>query len=195
MLELLQTLQDSNYALWVKESSTTYVAILAFHTIGLVFLVGISGATAMRILGVAKSMPLAPLQDFFPLMYAGAWINVITGMALLTLYPFDYAKNPVIYLKLACIGVAIVALRKLRAAVFDGGVDSEVGANTSRARVLSWTLIVAWLVATFCGRVVAYQWATRIETALAVAIFFLIAGVLGYGLARALGWNQAHSPN
>jgi hypothetical protein len=187
MLDLLQTLQDSSYALWVKESSTTYVAILAFHTIGLAFLVGISGATAMRILGVAKAMPLGPLKDFFPLMYAGAWINVATGVLLLTLYPFDYAKNPIIYIKLAFIGVAIVVLRKLRAIVFDSGVEPDTAANNSQARALSWLLLIAWIVATFCGRVVAYQWATRIETAFAVLVFFVVAGIVGALLARVFG--------
>ena len=78
-MEILEALEASGFSMWVKGSSTAYVAVLAFHTNGLAFLVGISGATAMRILGVARSIPLQAMEDFFPLMYVGMGINVLTG--------------------------------------------------------------------------------------------------------------------
>ena len=195
MFELLQTLQDSDYAMWIKEHSTAYTFFLAFHTIGLAFLVGVSGTTAMRILGVAKSIPLAAMSEFFPLMFAGAWINVATGLVLLSLYPLDYSKNPIIYIKLAFILMAVVLLRALRATVFGPGVDAEAAAKTSRARTLSWSMLATWIVATFCGRVVAYQWPTRIQSAVAVVAFFLVAGVLGYALGRSMGWIKPSPAN
>ena len=83
------------------DHTTAYVAFLAFHTIGLVFLVGVSGVVAMRILGVARSLPLGPLLDFFPLQYLGVCINVVTGVVLLCLYPTDYIVDPTMYIKAA----------------------------------------------------------------------------------------------
>ncbi len=64
MMALLEALESSGFAMMVKESNTGYVATLAFHSIGMAFLVGISGATALRVLGVARSLPLAPMEDF-----------------------------------------------------------------------------------------------------------------------------------
>ena len=43
MMEILTAIEASGFSMWIKENSTGYVAILAFHTWGLVFLVGISG--------------------------------------------------------------------------------------------------------------------------------------------------------
>ncbi len=171
---ILEAIEASAFAMWVKESSTAYVAVLAFHTIGLAFLVGISGALAMRILGVARAMPLEPLQDFFPLMFAGAAINVFTGAILMVLYPTNYLTEPTIYIKLAAIALAVVILRKLRGALFDGQANPERVAEARPMKVMAGALLCAWLVATVAGRVMAYTMPTKIQTAVAVLVFLSV---------------------
>ena len=183
-MEILQALEASGYAMWVKESSTAYVAVLAFHTIGLTFLVGISGATAMRILGVARSMPLAPMEDFFPLMYAGFWINAVTGTVLLTLYPTNYFTDPTIYIKLGAIVVAMIVVAKLRAHVFAGGASLDTAAGSKRAKVLASTLLTVWFVALVAGRVTAYTVPTKLQTAAAAIVVVLLALLVGYIAGR-----------
>jgi hypothetical protein len=188
MMELLQALESSGFSMWVKESSTAYVAVLAFHTIGLAFLVGISGATAMRILGVARAIPLEPMQDFFPLMYAGFWINAFTGTVLLCLYPTDFLTEPTIYIKLVAVVVAMLLVRKLHREVFRGGLDVETVAATRTVKIQAGVLLSVWLVATVAGRVMAYTMPTKIQTAAAVVIFLAIAGLIGYVVGRLSGW-------
>ncbi len=122
---VLAALESSGFAMFVKESTTIYTATLALHAIGLAFLVGISGGTALRILGVARSLPLAPMEDFFPLMWAGFWINALTGVVLLMLYPTDFLANAAIYIKLGAVACAIVNIRMLRAHVFRGGAKLD----------------------------------------------------------------------
>ena len=192
MMEILQALEASGYAMWVKESSTAYVAVLAFHTIGLTFLVGISGATAMRILGVARSMPLAPMEDFFPLMYAGFCINAVTGTVLLTLYPTDFLTDPTIYIKLTAIVVAMIVIAKLRAHVFAaGGASLDTAAGSKRAKVLASTLLTVWFVALVAGRVTAYTVPTKLQTAAAAIVVVLLALLVGYIAGRSLGWIKS----
>ena len=188
MIEILTALEDSGFSMMVKESSTAYVAVLAFHTIGLAFLVGISGAIAMRILGAARSMPLEPMQDFFPLMYTGLLINVVTGVVLFCLYPTNYATDLAFYIKLGAIVVAVVSLRKLSALLFESGADADAAAETKRAKVLAITLLVVWLIATTAGRVTAYTVPTKLATAGAVAVFMTLALVIGYAVGRQMGW-------
>lgn len=187
-MELLNALEHSGYAMWVKESSTAYVVVLAFHTIGLSFLVGISGATALRVLGAARSMPLAPMEDFFPLMFVGLWINVFTGAVLLTLYPTQYVVDPIIYIKLTAIVAAMVLLRKLKSHLFGTGSNPEQAADTPRAKRLAASMLLAWLVATICGRVTAYDLATRLQTVAAFIIVLGAALLIGYFVGRSLGW-------
>ena len=113
MQEFLQTIEASRFAMFVKESSTAYTATLAFHTIGLSFWVGISVGIALRVLGVAKSLPLAPLKDFLPLMYVGLVVNAATGLILMTLYPTRFLTSPTMYVKLVALTLAAITMQRL----------------------------------------------------------------------------------
>ncbi|MDP6376859.1 MAG: hypothetical protein QF515_01925 [Pseudomonadales bacterium] len=192
-MELLQALEASGFSMWVKESSTAYVAVLAFHTVGLAFLVGISGAIALRILGGARSMPLEPMEDFLPLMYAGLCINAVTGLVLICLYPTNYFTEPTIYIKLAAVVVAMVLMQKVRGIAF--GADASIGTpdGLKRARTLSIVMLIAWLIATVAGRVTAYTMPTKLQTAGAVIVFLVLALLVGYGLGKSLGWFESES--
>ena len=187
MMEILGAIEASGFSMWVKESSTAYVSILAFHTWGLVFLVSISGTTALRILGVARSMPLAPMEGFFPLMWVGLLINAVTGSLLLLLYPTKYFVDLSFYIKLACVVTAIVIIRKLQLLVFHSGVVADEAAESRQAKQLAVMLLLAWLVATVTGRVMAYSVATKIETGIAAVVMLLILLALGRLFGRKLG--------
>ena len=166
MMELLQALEASRFAMFVKESGTAYTAFLAFHTIGLAFLVGISGGTALRVLGVARNLPLAPMEDFFPLLYAGFWINAVTGVVLLSLYPTKYVVDPTMYIKLSAVALAMVALRLFRAHVFGEKATLDTAAGAKKAKVLAVAMLTAWMIAITAGRVTAYTPITKIQTAI-----------------------------
>jgi hypothetical protein len=187
-MEYLEALEASGFSMFIKESSTAYVAFLAFHTIGLVFLVGVSGVVAMRILGVARSLPLGPLLDFFPLLYLGVSINVVTGLVLLCLYPTDYIVDPTMYIKAAAIVVAIIMVRKLKTFLLDleAGVTTEE--QSKDMKMWARTLLIAWLFAVLAGRTVAYGLATKIQTAVAVLIVVSLVLLVGYLVGRGLGW-------
>jgi hypothetical protein len=187
-MEYLEALEASGFSMFIKESSTAYVAFLAFHTIGLVFLVGVSGVVAMRILGVARSLPLGPLLDFFPLLYLGVCINVVTGLVLLCLYPTDYIVDSTMYIKAAAIVVAIIMVRKLKTFLLnlEAGVTTEE--ESKNMKIWARTLLIAWLFAVLAGRTVAYGLATKIQTAVAVLIVVSLVLLVGYLVGRGLGW-------
>jgi hypothetical protein len=187
-MEYLEALEASGFSMFIKESSTAYVAFLAFHTIGMVFLVGVSGVVAMRILGVARSLPLGPLLDFFPLLYLGVCINVVTGLVLLCLYPTDYIVDPTMYIKAAAIVVAIIMVRKLKTFLLnlEAGVTTEE--ESKNMKMWARTLLIAWLFAVLAGRTVAYGLATKIQTAVAVLIVVSLVLLVGYLVGRGLGW-------
>ena len=186
-MEILGAIEASGFSMWIKESSTGYVAILAFHTWGLVFLVGISGIIAVRILGVARSMPLAPTEAFFPLMWVGLLINAVTGGLLLMLYPTKYFVDLSFYIKLVCVVTAIVIIRKLQLILFHSGVDAETAAESKRVKSLATILLIVWLAATVTGRVMAYSVATKIETGIAVLVVLLVVLTIGRLIGRNLG--------
>ena len=68
MWELLEAIENTGFATWVREAPTVlaYSTVLACHTFGMAFLVGLSGMIALRALGFARALPLAPMGKFFP---------------------------------------------------------------------------------------------------------------------------------
>src|SRR3954467_7042264 len=83
-VEFLSTIQGSPFCTWVRESSSlwAYPGILFLHTVGLAVVVGFSTVIDLRLLGFARGVPVAALDRFFPVIWAGFWLSVASGMVL-----------------------------------------------------------------------------------------------------------------
>ena len=112
----LAWIETSALSTWVREDPSIFVfpAIVTLHTLGMGFLAGTSAAIDLRILGVAKRIPLAPMQKFFPVMWLALVVNVTTGVLLLIGYPTKALTNPDFYLKLALIAGGVWLVGKIR---------------------------------------------------------------------------------
>jgi hypothetical protein len=157
MMHLLLLAENSAFGSWVRESSSlwAYPAILFLHTVGLGFVAGISTAVDLRILGVARKLPLAPMEKFFPVMWLGFWINALSGTALLIADATTKLTNPVFYIKMSFVALAVVNMMLIRRRVFrDPAIDTAPPA--SPARWLAATSIVFWMGAITAGRLMAY---------------------------------------
>src|SRR5215510_11296546 len=111
MWDLLETIENSGFATYIRETPTVlgYSTVLALHTFGMAFLVGFSGAIALRVLGVLPDLPLKPMRRFFPLIVIGFWVNAVTGLILTTLAARSLLANGDFYIKLVAIACAIVS--------------------------------------------------------------------------------------
>ena len=65
---LIEAIESSGFAAWVRESPSifAYTSILALHAMGLALIVGLNTVIALRLLGFAPGLPLAPLRKLFP---------------------------------------------------------------------------------------------------------------------------------
>lgn len=151
---LFRWLESSAFSIWMRESDSLFAfpGILAAHTIGLGLLAGLSGAFALRLLGVAKGIPPEAFRRFVPLMWIGLWMNLLTGIALLIGYPTKALTNPVFYLKLGLIAIGLVILR----AIFrrTGSAQATMGIT----KVLAAALLIAWIATITAGRLLAYTY-------------------------------------
>lgn len=159
-MELIELIQNSAFATFIRESPSLlgYTAVLSLHAMGLAVVVGINGAVALRLLGVAAGTPLAPLVKLFPVMYIGFWVNALSGLALLAANASSMLANVMFYFKLGFIALAILGLRLMRNRVFgDSGLtDSE--SRNREARILAIWCIVCWGGAIISGRLTAYPY-------------------------------------
>lgn len=153
-MEVLTAIEQSAFATWVREAPTlwAYPTILFLHTVGLGFLVGPNLAIDLRILGVARGMPLAPMRRLFPVMWLGFWVNALSGTALLAADATVKLLNPVFAVKLAFIALGVVNMRVLERRVL-GSADPE---RAPYARLTAVMSLIAWVGATTAGRLMGY---------------------------------------
>lgn len=124
---------------------------LAAHTVGLAFIAGLNGALDLRLLGVARVIAPSAFIRFLPFMWIGLWVNIVTGVALLLAYPTKALTNPVFYLKLGLIAVALVLLKPLLRRARDAA-----SAGTAGTRLLAAASLAVWAAAIAAGRLLAY---------------------------------------
>jgi len=149
-------LESTSLSVWVREEPSIYAfpLILSLHTIGLGFVAGINAVIALRMLGVAGSIPIAELRRFLPTMWASFWLNAVSGVVLLIGYPTKALTNPVFYLKLLLIAGGVLLIRYIAPRVFASDAAGEAAA--ARMRPLAWAALICWVGAIFAGRLLAY---------------------------------------
>jgi hypothetical protein len=155
----LQAIEASAFSTWLRESESPFAFyfVLLFHTFGLALLVGANTVLDLRLLGVAREIPLAPLKRLFPIMWLGFIINAISGALLLYAYPTKALTNPVFYVKLTVIGFAVWVLTLIKKRVFgDPGLD-EMAMIARGASLARWSLVL-WIGAISAGRLLAYTY-------------------------------------
>jgi hypothetical protein len=151
-MEFLAWVENLPFSTWVRESGSIYgyALILTLHTIGLGLLVGISFALDLRLLGFASESAVAPYERFFPYLWFGFWLNAISGVILLMADATTKMVNPVFYVKMALIALAVWNVSIIHKKMFRGDTLPP------NAKLLAWTSIFLWVGATTAGRLMAY---------------------------------------
>ena len=152
----LNTLERSGLSTWIRESESAfaYYFVLVIHNIGLALLVGACGVLGARLLGFVPELPLAPLRRYFRFVWAGFWLNVVSGLFLLIAYPTKALTNPIFYIKLALIAVGVVVLRRIERRL-PRDVVARDGTPALERSLALWMLGV-WLGVLTAGRALAY---------------------------------------
>jgi hypothetical protein len=157
MMDVLMRIQHSELCQWIlgTESVFGYYGILTLHTIGMGIVVSISACIELRVLGFAPGLSLAPLEQFFPLLWLGFWINALSGTILLATDATHKLVSLDFYLKMALIAVAVVTLRMVRKDIFRHDAIDTASLST-RVKALAFLSLVCWLGAIISGRLLPY---------------------------------------
>lgn len=158
MLEFLKSLEDSGLGTWVRESGSvwSFPTILLLHTLGMSMVAGGNAIVDLALLGFwPVKAPLKPLDKYFPLMWAGFWVNLATGILMLVADATAKLTNPDFYVKMIAIVIGLVILYRMRRVVFqDPALDR--GPLPSQAKMLAWASLACWFIAITSGRLLAY---------------------------------------
>src|SRR5262245_29482467 len=105
-------------------------------------LVGTSAIIDLRILGVARDLPIAPLKGLYGIMWVGFWIQVASGTLLLIAYPTKALTNPDFYIKLTLIALAVAVMRIMNKRLFTDPSLSDAAMMTKGRALAMWSLIL-----------------------------------------------------
>ena len=146
---------------WIVGSPSllAFPGILALHAIGMGFAAGLSAAIDLRILGVAPAVPLHEMRRLLPILWAGFWLNAASGILLLIGYPTKALTNPVFYLKLTLIGIAMVLVKRIGRRLIDTrDVAAAKPPPVNSLRRLAMVSLACWASAVTAGRLLAYTY-------------------------------------
>jgi hypothetical protein len=186
MQQFLESIENSGFSTYIRETAgwPAYSTVLAMHTFGMAFLVGLSGVIALRVLGVVPELPMKPLKKLMPMIVVGFWVNAITGLVLTSLATVSLLRNWDFYVKLAAIAVAIVALTKMRRLAFADESAPDNAPASPQARSWATIMLFFWFIAVLGGRLTAYATNIRIQSAAAVAVAAILLLLLATLLVR-----------
>ena len=150
--------ESTSLSMWMRgESMLGFPAVLSAHTVGMGFLAGTSAGIDLRLLGVANRVPLSALAKFYPVIWLALALNFASGILLLIGYPYKAFTNPLFYVKLALIAVAVYLVVRIRSEVL---VQPYPGAANvmRRGRQLALISLACWAAVIFSGRLLAYTY-------------------------------------
>jgi hypothetical protein len=127
----------------------------SLHFIGMALLVGVVGILDLRMLGMAKRLPLAPLQRLAPWAVLGFVINLITGAIFIAANWRQYMGPPLslsfaakmLFILLAGLNAILFYISGLKRVVdgVEAGHDAPIGARISAAvSLLLWIGVMYW---------------------------------------------------
>jgi hypothetical protein len=157
MHQMMVWLEGTGLGVWTRESGSiwAYPTILTLHTVGLGIVVGASAVVDFRLLGFAPRIPLPSLTPLFRFIWWAFALNAATGVVLFVSEATDKARQPVFYIKLGLIALALWNTALVRSAV--GNATHGASNRPSRpSRWLAAASLLLWAGAIVAGRLMAY---------------------------------------
>jgi hypothetical protein len=156
----------NSFAEWLKTTSISY-AVLNYpwvwptaetlHFIGMSVLVGTIGLLDLRMLGVAKRIPVGPLHDLVPWGIAGFIVNLVTGFLFFAGDPSQYIGNIAFYWKMAFIAIAGINILAFYMLVYDKVARLGPGDDCpTSAKVIGALSLICWAGVMYFGRMLPF---------------------------------------
>lgn len=164
MGDFIDFIEGTALAVWVRESPSifAYTTVLSLHALGLAIVVGVGAVVSLRVMGLFRGLPLAPLLKLFPVMWVGFTINALSGLALLAASASNMLSNTVFLVKMVLIAFAVINMELLRHRVASETAAAPVGTLSddsvlsSGARGIALSSLVLWIAVIVTGRLTAY---------------------------------------
>ena len=155
-MEILDAVAAWPGAVLLRSSSLAYLLANAAHILSIALLIGPVITLDLKLMGRFANVPLAPLHHALTRMgmtgFCGA---IVTGLALFSVRPAEYAQNPAFLAKLALIALAAANLLILTR--IPSWPEARSGGHASAAVKLSaFVSLLLWLAIVIAGRWIGF---------------------------------------
>ena len=158
MMTLYSWLENSSFSIWVREAPTiwAFAMIITMHTFGMGVLVGASSVVDLRLLGIARGIPLGSIRPMFKIMWFGFWLNLVTGSILFAADATTRGTSWLFLIKMLLVGTGVATIVLIRRNLY--GEDDSVATPVINdgARRLAVVSLLTWVAAVTAGRLLAY---------------------------------------
>jgi hypothetical protein len=137
-----------------SESLLAFPGIITVHALGLGFLAGGSAAINLRILGFAPGISLKAMGRFLPVVWLAFAANAVSGTLLLIAYPTKALTNPLFYIKLCLVALAMGLVYRIGRTVLRNPDGAPSVAATGK--ILALASLATWIAVIMAGRFLAY---------------------------------------
>ena len=156
-MDLLVWLENTWIAQTISTSIWLYPALESTHYVGLALLLGGIMLIDLRLLGVARSLPLRTMISLVPWVWAGFIINAATGTLMFIYGATSFGTNPSFQLKMVLMVLAgINALLFTIAAARSGDQWVSTDRTPVAVKAIATMSLVFWVGVMTAGRWMAY---------------------------------------
>jgi len=155
---VLDYLENLPLAIWVRSSPSlfAYSTVLTAHGVGLAMVVGVNTLIALRLLGVAREIPLTSLRRLYGIVWIGFFINLVSGLMLFIAEAHTMVAMVAFWGKLSFVALGMVVAELLKRLYFSDQASLSAGVVTRVGHNLAITSLVCWYLALIFGRLTAY---------------------------------------
>ena len=139
----------------VREHPVPFPTLEILHYMGLAVLLGVVALLDLRLLGVARGVPMAPLHRLMPWAVGAFGVNLVTGVMFFFSDPFGYYYNVSFRLKVVLLLLAGLNLLAYRFLAFADAQRLGPGDDAAaRTKVIAGASLVLWVGIIVFGRLI-----------------------------------------
>ncbi len=141
---------------WARGSALVYPVANSLHLLGLVMLIGGIGVVDLRVAGLWRTLPIAPLsRALTPVAVVGLVVMVASGIVLFAADGRALAASDIFFRKLVLIALALANAVAFRW-IWGDRIGGWSGPVPRAARLMAVASLALWLAAGTLGRWIAY---------------------------------------
>ena len=154
---LVHTLASAKPVAQIMRTKWGWPTCESLHFLGLSMLIGCIGAFDLRLLGLAKRIPIIALHRLIPWGISGYVLNMLTGSMFLMTEPDQYIYNPSFHFKILFMILAGLNVLVFYTIVFRKVKVLEVGADAPLlGKFIGGASLFFWIAIIVCGRLLTF---------------------------------------